>query len=289
MAARLILNADDFGLTRGINRAVADLHQAGVLTSATLMATGPAFDDAVAVSKAHPALGVGCHIVLVDGVPVSRPGTIPTLLGPDSLRFRSTLGDLVRDLLLGRIDEDEIAREASAQVHKLQCAGIDVTHVDTHKHTHIFPQVARPLVKTVQRTSVAYFRNPFEPAFGRRVSHANLKRRLQMFSSGRFRPAFDRIVRKPFTTDGTLGIAATGSLTAHTLHQLLSSLPDGSVYELCCHPGYHDADLDLAPTRLRATREIERQALLTTIPKILSLQQPPELIHYGNLKERPPR
>src|SRR5271154_4644382 len=83
MPPRLIINADDFGLTPGINRAIAELHQAGALTSTTLMATGPAFDDAVVMARANPTLGVGCHIVLTDGVPVSPPQTVPTLLGPD--------------------------------------------------------------------------------------------------------------------------------------------------------------------------------------------------------------
>src|SRR6202142_1037144 len=91
MAARLILNADDFGLTRGINRAIAELHEAAALTSATLMANGPAFDAAVTIAHAHPNLGVGCHIVLTDGVPLSPPHTIPTLLGRDNRSFRPSL------------------------------------------------------------------------------------------------------------------------------------------------------------------------------------------------------
>src|ERR1700729_307855 len=73
VSVRLILNADDFGLTAGINRAIGELHAAGALTSATLMANGPAFDDAVRVASAHPTLGVGCHVVLTDGAPVSPP------------------------------------------------------------------------------------------------------------------------------------------------------------------------------------------------------------------------
>ena len=81
MPPRLIINADDFGLTPGINRAIIELHRAGVLTSATLMATGPAFDDAAALARSNPSLGVGCHIVLTDGSPASPPETIPSLLG----------------------------------------------------------------------------------------------------------------------------------------------------------------------------------------------------------------
>ncbi|WP_375508503.1 ChbG/HpnK family deacetylase, partial [uncultured Caballeronia sp.] len=87
-----------FGLTRGINRAIAELHAAGALTSATLMANGPAFDDAVAIAHAHPGLGVGCHVVLTDGTPVSHPHSIPSLMGADGKTLRETV-DKLKDKL----------------------------------------------------------------------------------------------------------------------------------------------------------------------------------------------
>src|SRR6202020_2277931 len=99
MTSRLIINADDFGVTPGVNRAIAELHQGKVLTSTTLMATGAAFDDAVAVAHANPTLGVGCHIVLTDGIPVSSPESISTLIGPDRKAFRHSLIDFVQALL----------------------------------------------------------------------------------------------------------------------------------------------------------------------------------------------
>src|SRR5580698_11306277 len=118
MAPRLIINADDFGLTPGVNRAIAELHQAHALTSATLMANGPAFDDAIAIAHANPTLGVGCHVVLTDGIPLSPPQSIPTLLGPDRKSFRPTLSSFLGAALRGKIDRDEIAREAQAQIQR---------------------------------------------------------------------------------------------------------------------------------------------------------------------------
>src|SRR5437868_5405322 len=134
MSSRLIINADDFGLTPGINRAILELHRAGALTSATLMATGPAFEDAVAIARDNPSLGIGCHIVLTDGTPALPPERIPTLIGPDRKNFRPSLGSFIQALLSGRIREDEIEREVFAQIERLQNAGITVTHADTHKH-----------------------------------------------------------------------------------------------------------------------------------------------------------
>src|SRR5580658_3022612 len=162
MAARLILNADDFGLTRGINRAIAELHANGALTSATLMANGPAFEDAVAIAHKRPTLGVGCHVVLTDGIPVSHPEDIPSLLGADGKTFRPSFLDLIQALLRGTVNQDELIRECFAQVQKLQRAGIDVTHLDSHKHTHIFPPVTRALLHVAERCSIGAIRNAFE-------------------------------------------------------------------------------------------------------------------------------
>lgn len=287
MPPRLILNADDFGLTPGINRAILELHLAGALTSATLMATGPAFDDAVAIARSHPTLGIGCHIVLTDGIPAAHPQSIPTLLGADGKTFRPTLIDFVQALLRNDIDEDDIEREALAQIQKLQRAGIDITHLDSHKHTHLFPAVARPLLHLAQRCGIGAIRNPFEPLWARRLGHASLLRRSQMALLGSLQPRFQHLPQlhhtHVLTTDGTLGISTTGHLNDATLNQILDALPPEGTFELCCHPGYHDADLNAVTTRLRSSRDTERETLATIIPKRFAQPNAPQLINYGCL------
>jgi predicted glycoside hydrolase/deacetylase ChbG (UPF0249 family) len=287
MAPRLIINADDFGLTPGINRAIAELHQAGALTSTTLMATGAAFDDAVVMARANPTLGVGCHIVLTDGVPVSPPQTVPTLLGPDGKTFRPSLIDFLQALLRGKISEDDIQREALAQIQKLQYAGISVTHLDTHKHTHLFPAVARPLLRIAERCSVGAIRHPFEQPWSLALGHGNRIRRLQVKLLGRLKTWFERQpqIRSAhvLTTDGTIGISATGDLYGQTLHEILHAMPTEGTFELVCHPGYNDSDLDAIVTRLRDHRDIERDALLTEVPALALHPNAPQLINYGDL------
>jgi chitin disaccharide deacetylase len=287
MAPRLIINADDFGLTRGVNRAIAELHQAHALTSTTLMATGPAFDDAVAVARANRALGVGCHIVLTDGVPVSSPESIPTLLGPDRKTFRPSLIDFVQALLRGKIREDDIEREASAQIKKLQLAGIGVTHLDTHKHTHLFPAVLRPLLRLAEQHGIHAIRHPFEQSWSLALGHGNRIRRLQVKLLGNLKTRFEGQPQirtdHVLTTDGTIGISATGNLYRETLHEILRSVPAEGTFELCCHPGYNDSDLDRITTRLRTHRDIERNALLAEIPKLALHPNVPQLINYGDL------
>lgn len=292
MPSRLIVNADDFGLTPGVNRAIGELHQAGALTSATLMATGDAFDDAVRVAGQHPSLGVGCHVVLTDGRPVSPPDTIPTLLGDDGRNFRPSLKDFFLTIARGRISAGELEREIIAQIETLQRAGIRVTHLDTHKHTHVFPGVAAPLLRAAEATGVRAVRNPFEEPWSLRLGQTRTLRTLAVAGTHLFRSTFLNLpqIRRGgvVTTLGTIGVSATGRLNQRTLRAILNALPEGT-WELVCHPGYNDRDLARINTRLRETREIEREAFLHTLPtpnsELNRTPNPPrpELIHYGEL------
>ncbi|MGA7886279.1 MAG: ChbG/HpnK family deacetylase [Acidobacteriaceae bacterium] len=268
----LLINADDFGLTPGVNGSVVELHRAGVLTSATLMATGAFFDDAVALARATPTLEVGCHIVLVDGTPALEPAKIPSLVRPNG-QLRPTLGRFAADLYLGRIRPAEIEAESTAQIRRLQQAGLRVSHLDTHKHTHLFPRVLRPLLRAARACGVPAIRNPFEPAWAVRATAGSpALRRLQVAMLGIHRPAFRRLVRQAglATTAGTLGVLATGTADVPgALRRLLAALPSGpETWELVCHPGYPDEHLDRVVTRLRASRAQEHAALLEQIPGI---------------------
>lgn len=286
---RLIVNADDFGLTSGINRAVVDLHNAGALDSATLMASSPRFDEAVALAKQHGSLGVGCHVVLVDGVPVAEPASVSSLLNPTSNPnqpcFRPTLGAFVRDLFLGRISRVDVEREATAQILRLQHAGISVTHIDTHKHTHMFPAVLDAVTRAAAACGVHAIRNPFEPAWSVRATPNPVPlRMLQVrFLSG-FRGHFLRLVqeREFASTDGCLGVLATGSLDEGALRAILNRMPEGT-WELVCHPAYMDDELRAAHTRLQESRPAESSAL-QLLPSILSrIEGRVQQINFGQL------
>jgi hypothetical protein len=146
----------------------------------------------------------------------------------------------------------------------LQSEGVSLTHIDTHKHTHIFPGVLRPVLDAARAAGVFAVRNPFEPAWSLRATPgAPLIRRIEVSLLRQLEPAFRRIVaREGFaTTDGALGVLATGTLDAATIRSLLEKLPPGD-WEMVTHPGSNDGDLAGAYTRLLASREIERDALL---------------------------
>jgi predicted glycoside hydrolase/deacetylase ChbG (UPF0249 family) len=292
MAGRLIVNADDFGLTHGINRAVGELHDAGALKSATLMANGAAFEDAVEVARARPELGVGCHIVLTDGVPVSHPNNVRTLLGQDGRSFRPSVVDFIRAALLGQISAEEVAREGLAQIERLERAGIKVTHIDTHKHAHVWPSIARPLLEAAERAGVHAVRNPFEPAWSLALKQGSGVRRMAVRAMGLLRGRFQAHAQirqgRVRTTDGTIAISATGELNAETLKEVLRAMPAAGTFELCCHPGYNDGDLESVTTRLRRERDVEREALLAEVPRALRGGGAPQLTHYGELGSSSP-
>jgi predicted glycoside hydrolase/deacetylase ChbG (UPF0249 family) len=284
---RLIVNADDFGLTPGVNRAIAELHRMGVLTSASLMARGSATEEAIAWALHTPSLSVGCHVILLDGLPALSPLTgIPNLADAVTGRFRPSLPNFLHAVHRSWPStaplplEDEIEAETAAQIALLQRRGLRLTHIDTHKHAHMFPAVLRPVLRAARAAGIPAVRNPFEPAWSRRATpRASLLRRIQVGLLPRLQPAFLRIVAEHglATTDGALGVLATGTLDLAAIRSLAQNLPPGS-WELVTHPGYCDSDLDRVPTRLRSSREIELHALSK-----LASQAGLELIGYAQL------
>ena len=260
---RLIVNADDFGLTPGVNRAIVELHANGVLTSTSLMARAAATEEAIEIALSTPTLGVGCHVVLVDGEPSLPPHRIPSLVDHRVGSLHPTLTAFLPRLFTGRIRLSDIESETRAQIEFLQNKGVHLTHIDTHKHTHMFPAILRTVLRAARACGILAVRNPFEPAWALRTAIGAPWLRLVEVGALRWlEPVCRRIIAEEgfTTTDGTVAVAATGSLDAITLRSLLQQLPPGT-WELVTHPGYNDADLARVRTRLRASRDAERQAL----------------------------
>ena len=282
---RLIVNADDLGLTAGVNRGIVEAHTAGIVTSATLMAKSQAFDDAIQLARANPKLCVGCHLVLVDGSPLLAADKVRSLL--DHGHFRQNIRGFALRAVTGRLDADEIEAEATTQIRKLQSAGISVSHIDTHKHTHMFPQVLRPLLRAAQTCGVRAIRNPFgRVALPLVARHPGLwKRYSQVRLLNAWRGQFRRAVAAAgmITTDGSLGVVATGALDPRLLGFILETLPDGT-WEFVTHPGYNDADLHNLPTRLRESRDLERAVLTSDTTRGLLDQEGIQLISYRDLQ-----
>jgi chitin disaccharide deacetylase len=251
----LLLNADDFGFTRDVNAGVVHCHQAGILTSTTLMANGAAFDDAVRLSRENPTLDIGCHLVLVQGRSLVTGAPLP-----------EKPQHLVSALLAGRIQP---YTELRAQVEKLIDAGIRPSHFDTHKHTHILPPVFSAVVRLAREFKVPFVRLPFDAGWWPLRPLDNWYRYTLKRAGLR-------------ATDHFLGFRLTDRLTEHTFAAALERLPAGST-EFMCHPGYLGQELQHAPTRLKETRVRELEAITSSKISALLKRESVTLINYRNL------
>jgi hopanoid biosynthesis associated protein HpnK len=262
----LILNADDFGLTRGVNEGIIRAHREGILTSATLMATGPAFEDAVERARATPTLGVGCHLVLTGGVAIAPREEILSLVDREG-RLPRSLGEFVAKLSSGRIRTQEIEVELRAQIEKIRRAGIEPTHCDTHKHTHAHPAVMKVLGRLMQELEMPRVRKPVEDLRDSWVSSRGLSgtpRRIVSAAAVRSVAFRFRAISKRYglrSPDHFLGLAATGELGPALLCRLVGLVREGST-EIMLHPGICDADLRGTGSRLQAERQNEMEGLL---------------------------
>lgn len=241
---RLIVNADDFGYTRDVNEGILQSHRHGIVRSASMLANGSALEHAVGLALQCPTLAIGCHLTLVEGESVARPGTtLPPSLGR---------------LLVDPPTRADATGEFRAQVEQLLARGIRLDHLDTHKHLHIFPPVLDAVTEVAREFGIRWIRKPFDVPFGTVRSG----RRWTAAAIGSLRVPFEaRLARaRCGTSDYFAGFAATGAVDAAWLVALLADLPQGTG-ELVCHPGYCGSELSAANTRLKESRHAEMQAL----------------------------
>lgn len=280
---RLILNADDFGLTRGVNQGIIRAHREGILTSTTLMATAPEFADACDLARANPKLGVGCHIVLVGGKALTPAQQIPSLVDADG-NLTKALVTFAAKVTAGQIRADEIATEVRAQIQKIRAAGIEPTHIDTHKHTHAHPKVMEVIGEIAQETGIRRIRRPVE-----RLSESwNGGGLSKQFAAA----AAVKIIASDFNSflakyslrapDHFLGLGMTGQLGPAELRRMIENLPDGTV-EIMLHPGICDGELARAGSRLQQQRQLELDGLLDAAVKHAVQKEDIQLITYTGL------
>jgi hopanoid biosynthesis associated protein HpnK len=288
---QLIVNADDFGLTAGVSRAILDAHREGIVTSTTLMANGAAFDMAVAGSRQTPSLGVGIHLNLSEGVPVSPSLKIPTLVDPRG-RLHLTPSRLLKRILAQRVNLFEVELELRAQISRVLRTGISPTHLDGHKHVHVLPGVSDIVIRLAWEFSIPSVRCPLEepPGFNNIFGDGGSSRAsvLKQYLVGRGVSAFARRFRQKLAETGLqypehfYGLSCTGFLNTRGIREVLGRLRQGTS-ELMCHPGYTDADLTNTGTRLLVEREVETFALCSPLIKRLVKDSGIRLVNYRAL------
>ncbi len=255
-----MVNADDFGFTHDVNQGILEAHRAGILTATTLMATGAAFDDAVRIAKENPLLDVGCHLVLV-----GSPG------------FPETVAKLVLSIRKIRV-YDELA----AQVRRIVDAGLQPTHLDTHKHTHLLPPVLDAVARISEEFSIPWVRRPFD--FPLQPGGVSRTKRVVSAGFGVVGGHFEKVLKRHGcrSTDHFAGFQITGNYDAASLVSLIGALPDGST-EFMCHPGRCTDELRAQSTRLKESREQELRALTSPEVRAALKETGVELATYREL------
>ena len=267
---QLVVNADDFGFTPDVNAGIVEAHRDGILTAATLMANGDAFEDAVRLARQTPGLDIGCHLVLIGG---------HSLLTKQA--FPATVAQLVAALATRRI---RVYDELAAQMHRIVDAGVRPSHLDTHKHTHLAPPVLDAVARLAEEFGVRWVRRPFDfPLNALRGGVPRLKR-LSSDALGLLRRRFHRVLASHGcrTTDHFAGFQITGRFQTAELVELLSVIPPGST-ELMVHPGRCGPALRAARTRLKESREAELAALVAPEVRQATLRHGITLVNYAAL------
>ena len=248
MSKLLIVNADDFGLEQETNSGIVNAHAQGVVTSASLIANGAAFEHAVMLAREHPALDVGAHLTMTRGSslvggPLLEPPAVPSLVGRDGLFFQSPAA-LAGRIVLGLVSSSQVRKELRAQMKKMESAGIRITHIDSHQHIHVLPPVFRIVAELACEFGVKWIRLPLIWTLSAGRLRVGMLRRVQ-------RRLLTTLARRNLhaltetglrTPEYHVGFDLSGRLSEEEIEQIVTNLP-GGIVELSCHPGSDDSVL----------------------------------------------
>ena len=250
---RLIVNADDYGLTAGVNRAIEEAHAAGVVTSTTVLAGGRTAAEAGELPQRCPGLDVGLHVNLTMGAPVSDPGRVPTLVDGEGRLLAER--ELLRRALRRQIDAADVWREVLAQAGALRELGVAPSHWDGHRAVAFWPWFCKPAARAAAEAGIARVRSPrvwiIEP--GREAASARrawrLRRPRRLLTDANRRLVRSRLAGRfasPAWRTSPSAVVAGGD-DAHRFALVFAGLPEGTC-ELVTHPGHPDAELaELTP------------------------------------------
>lgn len=277
---QLIINADDFGRHELINAAVEKAFKKGCLRSATIMAGGKFFDDAVEIAKKNPDLGVGIHFTLANGCPVLPPEKIPSLVTPEGI-FHENYVEFLKLYVKGKIERAEIQAELAAQLEKVTRAGLKLTHFDSHQHLHHFPGIIGIALKIAKANNIPAMRVAGTKIFDGSVeSFGQIVGRLGLGSLSKF-AAHSAHTKNILTPDHFSGIVSGESVTEKFLTKLIKNFEEGTT-EVMLHPG---TDNEILKNYCAWEHDFEAELNAVTSPKILKLLKENKIkaVNFGAL------
>ncbi len=280
MTRQMIINADDFGLCEGVNKAVAQAHSKGVLTSATLMANTPATDKAIAIAEQMPSLGVGIHLNLTEGRPISSDPLVEPLINEKG-EFKYSVYKLAAKSAMSERLLSAIEMELTAQIEAIINKGIKPTHLDSHKHFHCFGPIYKIVCSLAEGFGIGAIRWPWEPAtvcsgdWPRVGTAARIRALLLRQMTLNCQKADSRFIKNNIF----FGAAHTGRIDGAFWEEMGRTQFAGTA-EVMTHPGYAQG---LENTRLVGQREAELKWLCEPKTKEILSGAGIELIHYGQI------
>jgi hopanoid biosynthesis associated protein HpnK len=277
LVKKLLVNADDFGLSQAINAGIIRAHTDGIVTSTSIVAAGEAFDEAVELAASHPKLGVGVHLTLVEERSVAQPSQVPTLAPNGTLP--GTYGQLVKGVATRQIRKRDIENEFRAQIEKCLAAGLKLTHLDSHQHTHTLPSLFPLVLKLGNDYGLRGIRIPRGwPTLSDLAADRFLPKCVLCLLAHGDAICFRR--GRCIATQRFAGLFESGDLTEVKLLRILSEVREGAT-ELVCHPGCNDASPRYASWNQR--RQTELASLTSASAKNAIGELGIELINYSQL------
>ena len=264
----LIINADDFGFSDDVNTAIIQAHEEGILTSTSLMVTGDAAQNAIALAKNHPHLAVGLHLVLVCGKSVLPPAQIPHLVDSQG-NFSDNPTQAGLNYQFNQATRAELRLEIAAQLEKFRNSGLNLSHVDGHLHLHVHPVILNILTEFAGEFQIKFIRLPSEELTKNlKIDRRNLLIKIVWsIVFGQLRNYGESLLKAHNIkfADRVYGLLQTGNVSEEYLLSLIPQI-EAELVEIYAHP-------TSVNTKINNSGEIELKALLSErVREILSIK-----------------
>ncbi|MDD1414694.1 hopanoid biosynthesis-associated protein HpnK [Dolichospermum sp. ST_con] len=274
----LIINADDFGVSSSVNAAIIKAHEEGILTSTSLMVSGDAAQEAIALAKNHPHLAVGLHLVLVCGKSVLPPAQIPNLVDSQG-NFSNNPTQAGLSYQFNQATRAELRLEIYAQLAKFRDSGLNLSHIDGHLHLHVHPVILNILTELAAEFKIKFMRLPSEElSKNLKINKRNLLIKIVWsIVFGQLRRYGEGLLKAHNIkfADRVYGLLQTGDISEKYLLGLIPQI-EAELVEIYAHP-------DLVNTDINNGGEVELAALLSQRVRELLTMKGFELSNYSQL------
>ncbi len=267
----LIINADDYGLTKDVSRGILEAYQKGIVCSTSIVTNMPAFIESIQLLKRFPEFDCGVHLNLTVGPPISPISEVASLTNADGLFY--SLSKFLLRLKLGKVRPREVKREWEAQIIKVQEKGVELSHINSHHHIHAMSELCSITVDLAEEFGIPYMRNPREYRLKLRgVSIQQFLRRVLINLLVSCDNGHHRYSRQLSSADHFTGTFLERLMNnSLAWKRELETIPEG-IAEVAVHPGYSSEDLRKLESDKYASQR-ERELALLIQPVLASLLQ----------------